>query len=186
MKVSKETSAKHRKYLLKAASQLFRERGFDKVGIAEIAAAAGLTHGAFYTHFKSKEALCADVIAHTWGRGGTALESTVDWRASVEAYLSPKHVRDRATGCPFVALGGDVTRESKGIKTAFSDALERYIDVISARLGHDGKATGREDAILALATMVGALLLARTAATPQLRDDILGAARKELLESTRT
>ena len=57
MKVSKETSAKHRDELLKAASRLFRERGFDKVGIAEIAAAAGLTHGAFYTHFESKEAL---------------------------------------------------------------------------------------------------------------------------------
>jgi AcrR family transcriptional regulator len=63
MKVSKETSARHRDELLNAASRLFRERGFDKVGIAEIAATAGLTHGAFYRHFESKEALCAEVIA---------------------------------------------------------------------------------------------------------------------------
>jgi len=185
MKVSKETSAKHREDLLKAASRLYRERGFDKVGIAEIAAAAGLTHGAFYTHFDSKEALCAEVIAHTWGRGGTALESTMDWRASIEAYLSPKHVRDRATGCPFAALGGDVPRESNAIKSAFSDALERSIDVIAARLSRDGEAAGREGAILAIATMVGALVLARTASTPQLRDDILGAAKRELLEAAR-
>src|SRR5690349_8784416 len=116
MKVSKETSAKHRDQLLKAAGRLFRERGFDKVGIAEIAAAAGLTHGAFYTHFESKAALCAEVIAHTWSRSGRTLEAMVNWRASVEAYLSPKHVRDRASGCPFAALGGDVPRESNAIK----------------------------------------------------------------------
>ena len=88
MKVSKETSAKHRDELLNAASRLFRERGFDKVGIAEIAAAAGLTHGAFYTHFESKEALCAEVIAHASGRSRAALDSRLNWRASVEAYLS--------------------------------------------------------------------------------------------------
>src|SRR4030095_4300847 len=185
MKVSKHTSAKHREKLLKAASRLFRERGFDKVGIAEIAAAAGLTHGAFYTHFESKEALCAEVIAHASARSGTALESTVNWRASIEAYLSPKHVRDRATGCPFAALGGDVPRESNTIKTAFSDALERSIDAIAARLDHEGEASRLEDAIQALATMVGALVLARTAATSQLRDEILGAARNKLLKAPR-
>jgi len=185
MKVSKETSAKHRDELLNAASRLFRERGFDKVGIAEIAAAAGFTHGAFYTHFESKEALCAEVIAHASGRSRAALDSRLNWRASVEAYLSPKHVRDRATGCPFAALGGDVPRESETIRTAFSEALERSIEAVAVRLGHAGEAPGREEAIQALASMVGALVLARTAATPQLRDEILGAARNRLLEMPR-
>ena len=186
MKVSKETSAKHRDELLKAAGRLFRERGFDKVGIAEIAAAAGLTHGAFYTHFDSKEALCAEVIPRASPRSGAALESMVDWRTSIEAYLSPKHVRDRANGCPFAALGGDVPRESETIRAAFSDALERSIDALAARLGHKGEAPSRADAIQALATMVGALVLARTAATPELRDEILGAARNKLLKAPRT
>ena len=181
MKVSKETGARHRDELLKAASRLFRERGFDKVGIAEIAAAAGLTHGAFYTHFESKEALCAEAIAHASARSGAALESTVNWRASIEAYLNPKHVRDRATGCPFAALGGDVPRESNTIKAAFSDALERSIDAVSARLCHEEESSSREDAIQALVTMVGALVLARAVTTPRLRDEILGAARNKLL-----
>lgn len=185
MKVSKETSAKHRDDLLKAASRLFRERGFDKVGIAEIAAAAGLTHGAFYTHFQSKEALCAEVIPSAWRRSGAALESAVDWRAFVEAYLSPKHVRDRANGCPFAALGGDVPRESDTIRTAFSDGLEHLIDAVIAKLGHNGDAPTREDGIQALATMVGALVLARTATTPRLRDEILHAARNKLLKAAR-
>jgi len=186
MKVSKETSAKHRDELLKAAGRLFRERGFDKVGIAEIAAAAGLTHGAFYTHFESKEALCAEVIPRASRRSGAALESMVDWRTSIEAYLSPKHVRDRANGCPFAALAGDVPRESETIRAAFSDALERSIDATAARLGDKGEDSRREEAIQALATMVGALVLARTAATPQLRDEILRAARNKLLESPST
>jgi TetR/AcrR family transcriptional repressor of nem operon len=183
MKVSKETSAKHREELLNAASRLFRERGFDKVGIAEIASAAGLTHGAFYTHFESKEALCAEVITQASGRSRAAQDSRLDWHALVEAYLSPRHVRDRATGCPFAALGGDVPRESETIKAAFSQSLERSIDAIAARLG---QGQDREEAIHALATMVGALVLARTAATPRLRDEILGAARNKLLEGPRT
>ena len=186
MKVSKETSAKHRDELLKAAGRLFRERGFDKVGIAEIAAAAGLTHGAFYTHFESKEALCAEVIPRASRRSGATLESMADWRASIEAYLSPKHVRDRANGCPFAALAGDVPRESETIRAAFSEALQRSIDATAARLGDKDEASRREEAIQALATMVGALVLARTAATPQLRDEILRAARNKLLEAPRT
>jgi TetR/AcrR family transcriptional repressor of nem operon len=111
MKVSKETSAKHRDELLKAASRLFRERGFDKVGIAEIAATAGLTHGAFYTHFESKETLCAEVIAHASARSGTALESTVNWRTSIEAYLARTRARSRHR-LPVAALGGDAARRA--------------------------------------------------------------------------
>ena len=124
MKISKETSAKHREELLNAASRLFRERGYRQGGIAEIAAAAGLTHGAFYTHFESTEAL-REVIGLGSGRSRAALALSLNWRASVEAYLSPKQVRDRATGCSFAALGGDVPRESETIRTAFSEALER-------------------------------------------------------------
>ena len=98
----------------------------------------------------------------------------------------PQHVRDHANGCPFAALGGDVPRESETIRAAFSNALERSIDALAARLGHKGEAPGREDAIEALATMVGARVLARTAAPSQLRDEILGAARNKLLEAPRT
>ena len=185
MKVSKETSTKHRYELLKAASRLFRERGFDKVGIAEIANAANLTHGAFYTHFESKEALCAEVIASATHRSHAALDSRLNWRAYIEAYLSPKHVRDRANGCPYAALAGDVPRASETVRAGFSDALDSSIDAIAATLGQQGKAASREDAVQALATMVGALVLARSAASPKFRDEILGAARKKMLETLR-
>lgn len=182
MKVSKETSAKHRGELLKAASRLFRERGFDKVGIAEISAAANLTHGAFYTHFASKDALCAEVIASAARTGGAAPSAMLNWRTFVESYLSPKHVRDRANGCPYAALAGDVPRESETIRTAYSNALDGSIEGIAKTLASAGEASNREEAIQALATMVGALVLARTVASPQFRDEILGAAKKGLLE----
>ena len=185
MKVSKETSAEHRDELLRAASRLFRERGFDKVGIAEIAAAANLTHGAFYTHFESKEALCAEVIASTTRRSSAAPDSKANWRAYIEAYLSPKHVRNRASGCPYAALAGDVPRESEAVRTAFSDALDSSIDAIASTLGHQGETSSRDEAVQVLATMVGALVLARTAASQNFRDEILGAVKKKMLETLR-
>ena len=185
MKVSKETSAKHRDDLVRAASRLFRERGFDKVGIAEIAAAAGLTHGAFYTHFESKEALCAEAIARASRRTAEGLMATTDWHGYIEAYLSPRHVRDRANGCPYAALGGDVPRESEPIKTAFSQALESNITTLAGKMEGRNGATARDRAILSLATMVGALVLARTAGTADLRDEILAAVKNKLLGTSR-
>ncbi|HEX2886637.1 TetR/AcrR family transcriptional regulator [Vineibacter terrae] len=181
MKVSKETSAKHRDALVRAASRLFREKGFDKVGIAEITAAAGLTHGAFYTHFASKEALCAEAITRTSRRTAEAVKANTDWRAYVEAYLDPKHVRDRGNGCPYAALSGDVPREGALVKSAFSEALEGSINALADRLGDKNSAKAREQAILSLATLVGAVVLARTATDTGLRDEILSAAKTKLL-----
>ena len=185
MKVSKETSARHRDDLVRAASRLFRERGFDKVGIAEIAAAAGLTHGAFYTHFESKEALCAEAIGRASRRTAEGLAATTDWRGYVEAYLSPKHVRDRANGCPYAALGGDVPRESEPIKAAFAEALERTIATVAGKMEDKNGAKARDRAILSLATMLGAVVLARTAATVEQRDEILTAVKSKLLGASR-
>ena len=185
MKVSKETSAKHRDDLVRAASRLFRERGFDKVGIAEIATAAGLTHGAFYTHFDSKEALCAEAIARASRRTAERLMATTDWPGYVEAYLSPRHVRDRANGCPYAALSGDVPRESEPIKTAFSQALESNIATLAGKMEGKNGATARDRAILSLATMVGAVVLARTAGSADLRDEILAAVKNKLLGTSR-
>jgi TetR/AcrR family transcriptional repressor of nem operon len=178
MKVSKETSARHREALLGAASRLFRDKGFDKVGIAEIAAAAGLTHGAFYTHFASKDELCAEAATASLRRGAETLHGSGDRRAYIEAYLSPRHVRDRRNGCPIAAFSGDVPREGPRVRAAFSQGLDHMIDTVSDGLGEPS----RDRAIASLATMVGALVLARAAAEPSLRDEILDAARATLLD----
>jgi TetR/AcrR family transcriptional repressor of nem operon len=177
MKVSRETAARHREELVQAASRLFRERGFDRVGVAEIAGAAGLTHGAFYTYFPSKEALCREAIARMPRRVSEAITPEA-WRAYVEAYLSPRHVRDRAGGCPYAALSGDAPREAEPIKAAFAQELETSLDTLARRL--PGR-NSRHRAIASTALMVGALMLARSTTDPKLRDEILDTAKRELL-----
>src|SRR5262245_49316622 len=139
MKVSKEVAARNREDLLEAASRLFRERGFEGVGVADVAAAAGLTHGALYAHFPSKEALCSEAVARMLGRSQSAA-SRENWKAHVEAYLSPRHVRQRATGCPYTALGGDVPRAATPIRETFSQGLERSLDGLAKCLGSREKA----------------------------------------------
>jgi len=181
MKVSKETSAQHREDLLRAASRLFRDKGFDKVGIAEIAAAAGLTHGAFYTHFKSKDELCAEAIIQAARHSAKTVARLGDWQTYVDAYLSPRHVRDRSNGCPYAALGGDVPREGPPVKAAFSAAMNRAIDGVARMVDGGQGAPSRDRAIAALATLVGALVLARSATDTDLRDEILATAKAHLI-----
>ena len=174
MKVSKEVSARHREALVTAAGRLLRDRGFDRTGVAEIAAAAGLTHGAFYSHFPSKEALCEEAVA----RMSSPLSDSGSWPALVNAYLDQRHVRDRAVGCPYAALAADVPREAAPIRAAFAKSLDRWVDTVAELM--PGKPS-RKRAIAAAAALLGAVTMARTATSTQARDEILESARRHLL-----
>jgi TetR/AcrR family transcriptional repressor of nem operon len=180
MKITKEAAARHRVALLDAASALFRERGFAGVSIADIAAAAGLTHGAFYNHFASKEAFCAEVVERVIGESLEFAKANPNRRARFEFYLSPGHAEDRAEGCPFAALSGDVAREPRKVRAAFSRAADRLFDVL-AEEEPVGAEPARDRAIVGLATRVGALMLARASADPKLRDEILRAAKRAVV-----
>jgi TetR/AcrR family transcriptional repressor of nem operon len=180
MKVSKEIRARHREQLIEAASRLLRERGFE-VGVAEIAAAAGLTHGAFYAHFGSKEALCVEAIAQMTRHSSELAKSSESWDSYIEAYLSPRHARNRGGGCPYAALSGDVPREAASIKAAFSRALENSLESAASRMDDSNRASSRERAIVATATMVGAVVLARAVASEDLREEILDTVKRKLL-----
>jgi|HubBroStandDraft_6_1064221.scaffolds.fasta_scaffold781462_2 TetR/AcrR family transcriptional repressor of nem operon len=181
VKVSKEESERNRTALLNAASELFRERGFEQVSIADIAAAASLTHGAFYTHFSSKEAFCAEVVEHAIAK----LEANVragknSRRKKEEAYLSVRHVEHRGGGCPLAALSGDIGREHHDIRAAFSGAIDRLFEAMAAEepLGTQG---ARDRAIVSMVTRIGAVVLARATTNPKLRDEILDAAKRALV-----
>jgi TetR/AcrR family transcriptional regulator, transcriptional repressor for nem operon len=182
MKVSKETAACHRAALLAAAGRLFRERGFDNVGIAEIAAAAGLTHGAFYTHFESKDALCAEAVEAITRAAAEGLKAAPGLHAYVEAYLSPLHVFARGDGCPFAALCGDAVRQSPAIKASVARGVDRFIDALAEAVEDDGRSPSgrRAEAIQTLATLIGGMMLARTASDEQ-RHEILEALKASLL-----
>lgn len=177
MKVSKEVAAQHRAALLAAAGRLFREKGFAGAGVAEITREAGLTHGAFYTHFASKEALCAEVLATTLARAAEAFDRVGDAGLYIDRYLSRRHVQDRAGGCPVAALGGELAREDRAMKRIFAAGLEDFLGRFAPKRG--GRAA-RQRAIATYAAMVGGLILARAVDDEKASEEILGAVKAEL------
>ena len=126
MKVTKAQAEANRAHVVETASQLFRERGFDGVGVADLMAAAGFTHGGFYKHFASK----ADLMAESTACGSaqtTALSEGVDASEFVRHYLSREHRDARATGCTMAALGGDAARQPESVRVAFADGVENLV-----------------------------------------------------------
>jgi TetR/AcrR family transcriptional regulator, transcriptional repressor for nem operon len=177
MKVSKEQVAHHERQILVAAARLFRQRGFDDVTVAEVMKEAGLTHGAFYGYFPSKEALIAEAI-------GQALPPAPDKarprRLAAEfadGYLSVKHRDNLANACLFSSLGTEAVRGSADLRHHMTDAVRRRIDHLGAEAEGDTAAEKRRSAIAAWSAMVGAMVLARL-----VNDDRLS---KEILKETR-
>ena len=174
MRVSREQVAEHRRKILEAASRLFRERGFESVTVAEIMQAAGLTHGGFYGHFKSKDDLIAETLSHTLADRS---EADVDVAAYAANYLSPAHCADRAGGCPTAALAAEAIRATPEARHAMTEGLRRKIERFSHGAPGDSAAEKRQAAIGSWAAMVGAVILARLADDPKLSDEILAQTR---------
>lgn len=175
MKVSKEQVRENRRRIVETASELFRERGYDGVGVAELMSAAGLTHGGFYKHFGSK----ADLLAEAMSCGFTrTAESTagVDREKFIAYYLSRQHRDDMGKGCVMSALGTDTSRQSESIKATFAAGLERQLAVLGAENGT------RADLIDTIAHLVGALVLSRACPdNSALADEILDVCRARLV-----
>ncbi|MDR3742153.1 MAG: TetR/AcrR family transcriptional regulator [Terracidiphilus sp.] len=179
MKVSKEVSAQHKEQIIAAAARHYRERGFEGVSVAELMKDVGLTHGGFYRHFSSKEELIAAASLRA------VSESINKWRkiaenarkdrlqAIVEAYLSLRHHDHPETGCLLAALGGDLSRHSASVKDAVTEGERQIIDFLSGIAPGSTKALRRRQAIIALASMVGGMILARVTSEVGLRGEIL-------------
>jgi|SRR5579862_6582512 len=167
-----ETAAKHEQ-IVKEASRLFRERGFENVTVGEVMKAAGLTHGAFYAHFGSKEELQAAAVAYgqevslgRLQRSKKKTKGTFDDR-----YLSPRHRDNPGDGCTMAALGPEIARSAPELKAAFEQGLE---NILSARGGD------RNEAIFQTAAEMGAIVLARSVRDPRFSDEILESVRQKL------
>jgi TetR/AcrR family transcriptional repressor of nem operon len=187
MRVSRQKAAENRERIIDAAGALFRQKGFDGIGLADIMKAADLTHGGFYGHFASKDDLVAQASGHAMARAAanwskiTAAAPKDPYAALLTHYLSPRHRDDPGQGCAFAALSGDATRCGKPVRTAFSHGLEPLIDVVAKAVSGRSKAARRRKAIAAVAELVGALILARAVDDASLSNEILDAARHELL-----
>jgi len=170
---AEETAAKHER-IVKEASRLFRERGFENVSVGEVMKAAGLTHGAFYAHFGSKEELQAAAIAYGQKVSLERVQRSNSQKSKesyADRYLSPRHRDNPGNGCTMAALASEVARSTPELKAAFEQGLE---DILSAK-GRD-----RKEAIFQAAAMMGGIVLARAVQDPRLSDEILRSVRQKL------
>jgi TetR/AcrR family transcriptional repressor of nem operon len=177
MRVSREQAAENRSRIVDVASRLFRQKGFDGVGLDEIMREAGLTHGGFYRNFASKDDLATEALTTALVRGTEKLSRFTDLNGYVSAYLSEIHCADRGDGCGLAALGSDVAREGTGVRRAVTDYVAGRLGWIAGLFGGSAAAR-RKRAIATLSGLVGALTLARAVDDPALSKEILAAARE--------
>ena len=170
---AEETAAKHER-IVKEASRLFRERGFENVTVGEVMKAAGLTHGAFYAHFGSKQELEQAAVAYgqvlSAGRARSHGATKKGRHAYAERYLSPRHRDNSGDGCTMAALGQEIARSTPELKAAFERGLE---EILSAGGGN------RKNAIFQTAALLGGVVLARAVQDVRLSDEILETVRQK-------
>ncbi|WP_198085104.1 TetR/AcrR family transcriptional regulator [Variovorax sp. E3] len=185
MKVTKAQVQANRAHIVETASTLFRQRGYDGVGIADLMAVAGFTHGGFYKHFGSKADLMAE--AATCGFAQTAAKAEgVDAIEFVKYYLSREHRNARGEGCTMAALCGDAARQPESIKTAFAAGAESLLANPANQFDTPGETDRGGDArarrIEVIAQAIGAIVLSRACPDDSpLADEILDVCRAALL-----
>ena len=166
-----------REHIIDVASAQFRENGVAAVGLAGIMSAAGLTNGAFYTHFESKEDLVRAVLLKALSRREARLRANLEGKAALEVtirdYLSARHRDGAGTGCPTAALVAEIARHPKQTRDAFTGKIAEIIDLLAAQIGKGSPADRRKKAIAAYGMMVGSLQLARAVNDRKLSDEIL-------------
>jgi TetR/AcrR family transcriptional repressor of nem operon len=189
-RVSKAQTAVHHQAIQAAASRLFRERGLSGVSVAELMAEAGLTHGGFYAHYPSKDALAAAACTSAFTQAAAKWQARVEAAATptaarhaiAEGYLRTAYRDPAVAACPTATLVTDVAREpgTHPIHAAYLAGVRQQVDVLTA-LGRSGdRDRDRADACVQLATMMGALLLARATCGDPISDEFLDAARRHL------
>jgi TetR/AcrR family transcriptional regulator, transcriptional repressor for nem operon len=189
MRVSRIQAEENRQAVINVASRLFRERGFDGIGLKDLMKGAGLTQGAFYKQFASKEDLAAQA-------SGRALESAFSrWSAAIAAnpedplgtviafYLSNEHREEKMDGCPIVALASDAARQGSDVKASFEAGIKAHLEILGRLIaGTDGEEP-KGKAMAILSTMVGALTLSRVVNDPDLAQAFLDTAAEQVREA---
>ena len=186
MRGTSQQKAETRRRIMDAASRLFRREGIDGVGVDAVMRQAGLTHGGFYGHFPSKESLAAEVCAEQLSRSAARWEAMREEHGAeqalariVESYLSAAHVEQSERSCVVPTLGAELARRP-GAHPALTSAIRAMVDTLASCLPRR-RAPARERALAGLSCMVGAVVLARLSNDPALSQEILEAARKDVL-----
>ena len=190
MRVSRSQAAENRQTVINVASRLFRERGFDGIGLKDLMEGAGLTQGAFYKQFASKDDLAAQAsrralesASSRWSAAAAANPKD-PLRAVIAFYLSMDHREEKMDGCPIVALGSDAARQGSDVKASFEAGIRAHLEILGRMVaethGKEPKGKGRAKAMAILATMVGALTLSRAVNDPDFARAFLDAATQQV------
>lgn len=181
MRVSKDKAAENRERILREASRLIRERGILGAGVDALTEAAGLTHGSLYSQFGSKERLIEEALNHVLTGKGQEMQEVPTLTRYVSAYLSTEHRDSPGSGCPLAALCCEMPRQSSGVRERFTAGLRGMIEQLSSRMESAPSQRQRDDKALAMvASLVGAIVLARAVSDPELSDDILRATKNKI------
>lgn len=188
MRYSKEHKQETHARIVRKASVRLREKGAHGIGVADLMKEAGLTHGGFYAHFDSREALVIEAFNYAMDR------STERWRklaeetppekrfaAIVDSYLTTLHRDDPGHGCAVPTLGPEIARESAKTRKAFAARLEEMIEMMADQLPELPRKAARAQAIAAIATMAGAVVLSRVAGSGEFSEEILAVGREAVL-----
>lgn len=173
--------------IVEAAARAIRRSGYNGTGVADIMKSAGLTHGGFYAHFPSRDAMLAEA-ADRAGSEAVALASDVAASVSreksldrlIRAYLSQEHLEGIETGCPIAALGSEMPRQAPEVRQAATRRIKEMIDVVARQMPNRGSEDAHKEALMTLSTMVGALILARAIDDPGLSATLRDVATEKL------
>jgi TetR/AcrR family transcriptional repressor of nem operon len=188
MRYSREHKLETHERIVKRASVRLREKGAHGIGVADLMKDAGLTHGGFYAHFDSREALVIEAFAHAmdrsterWRKLGEATPPEQRLTAIVDSYLTPVHRDDPGHGCAVPTLAAEIARESPKTRRAFAGKLEQMIEMMADQIPGVPRKTARKQATAAIATMMGTMVMARVAGTGEFSEEVLAAGREAVL-----
>ena len=187
MRVSRAQAAENRETVINVASRLFREHGFDGIGLKDLMEGAGLTQGAFYKQFTSKEDLAAQAsrralesVSSRWSAAAAANPKD-PLSAVVATFLSTDHREERMDGCPIVALGADAARQGSEVKASFEAGIRKYLELLDRWVGEADGEEPSGKAMAILSTMIGAVVLSRAVNDKRLSKQLLQAAAKSVM-----
>ena len=176
--------------IVQAAARAIRRSGYDGTGVADIMKEAGLTHGAFYAHFDSREAMLAEAADRAGAESNAsgarviaAAPAGQALQALIQAYLSKEHLAGIETGCPVAALGSEMPRQAPEVRGAATRHIKEIIDLVARQSPDWGQSGAQERALVTVATMVGTLMLARAVDDAALSGSLCSAALKRLTSS---
>lgn len=185
MRVSREQAAENREKIITIAAQLFREKGFDGIGVADLMKAAGLTHGGFYGHFNSKEDLmakaCERAVDELLQAGEIRRKQSTDspYIAFLKNYLSIGHRDHPGAGCVMAALGAEAARQNPGVRSSFTHSAKRLVSALMEIIPAANKKKARENSLITLSMLVGAQTIARALDDEEMSQEVLALVLKK-------